>query len=149
MLQSAFRQSLSIRGRTFKGLRGWAGKPLHPPLTDIPVGAYMLAAAFALISVIWNDQEWARDFYRAASFCLIGGAIVSVFTALTGFWAWLKSTEPGTQDRRTAHAHAWTIIVLTLLVIAGTCVRVFGYWDEPSTPPLALVLTLVAAALTV
>src|SRR3954463_15418645 len=148
MRHFSFRPSLTIRGRTFKGLRGWAGKPLHPPLTDIPVGAYMLAAAFDLISVVGNDQEWARDFYRAASFCLIGGAIVSVFAALTGFWDWLKSTEAGTQARRTANAHAWTMLTVTVLVIVGICVRVFGYWDEQSTPVAALVLTLVAAALT-
>jgi len=85
---------------------------------------------------------------RAASFCLIGGAIVSVFTALTGFWDWLKSTEPGTQARRTANAHAWTMVTVTVLVIVGICVRVFAYWDEQSTPVVALVLTLVAAALT-
>ena len=148
MRHFSFRPALTIRGRKFKGLRGWAGKPLHPPLTDIPVGAYVLAAAFDLISAIGNDQEWARDFYRAASFCLIGGAIVSVFTALTGFWDWLKSTEPGTQARRTANAHAWTMVTVTVLVIVGICVRVFGYWDEPSTPVAALVLTLAAAALT-
>src|SRR5215211_6643544 len=78
MRHFSFRPSLTIRGRTFKGLRGWAGKPLHPPLTDIPVGAYMLAATFDVISVIGDDQEWARDFYRAASFCLIAGAAVSL-----------------------------------------------------------------------
>lgn len=145
----SFRPALTLRGRTFKGLRGWAGKPLHPPLTDIPVGAYMFAAAFDVISFAGgDDQAWARDFYRAASFVLIGGAIVSVFTALTGFWDWLKSTEKGTQARRTANAHAWTMVVVTVLIGAGIAVRALGYWDEPSTPVLALVLTLVAAALT-
>src|SRR2546423_1167222 len=34
----SFRPSLTLRGRTFKGLRGWAGKPFHPPLTDVPIG---------------------------------------------------------------------------------------------------------------
>ena len=149
MRHFSFRPALTIRGRTFKGLRGWSGKPLHPPLTDVPIGAYMLAAAFDLISAIGNDQEWARDFYRAASFCLIGGAAVSVFTALTGFWDWLKSTEPGTQARRTANAHALTMVVVTLLIVVAICVRVFAYWDEPSTPGLALALTLIAAGLTV
>jgi uncharacterized membrane protein len=145
----SFRPALTMRGRTFKGLRGWSGKPLHPPLTDIPIGAYLLAAAFDVISAVGNDEEWSRDFYRAASFCLIGGAVVSVFTALTGFWDWLKSTEPGTQARRTANAHAVTMLTVTLLVVAGIAVRVFAFWDEDSTPGLALALTLVAAALTV
>jgi uncharacterized membrane protein len=145
----SFRPALTMRGRTFKGLRGWAGKPLHPPLTDIPVGAYMLAAAFDVISAIGNDEEWARDFYRAASFCLIAGAGVSVLTALTGFWDWLRSTEPGTQARRTVNAHAVTMVTVTVLILAGVAVRVFAFWDEPSTPGVALAFTLVAAALTV
>src|SRR5690606_38394366 len=75
----SFRPALTLRGRRFKGLRGWAGKPSHPPLTDVPVGAFVLAAAFDVISIVGGDDEaWARDFYRAGSFALIGGAIVAV-----------------------------------------------------------------------
>jgi uncharacterized membrane protein len=149
MRRFSFRPALTMRGRTFKGLRGWAGKPLHPPLTDVPIGAYMLAAAFDVVSAVGNEREWARDFYRAASFSLIGGAAVSVLAALTGFWDWLRSTEPGTQARRTVNAHATTMIAVTLIVIADIALRVFRFWDEPSTPGLVLALTLVAAVLTV
>src|SRR5262245_52710108 len=138
MRHFSFRPSLTMRGRTFKGLRGWSGKPLHPPLTDIPIGAYLLAAAFDVISALGNDQEWARDFYRAASFCLIGGAAVSMFTALTGFWDWLKSTEKGTQARRTANAHAVTMVTVTVLIVVGVGVRGLRYCDEPSTRELGL-----------
>ena len=66
MRKVSFRPALTIRGRKFKGLRGWAGKPFHPPLTDVPVGAYMLVVAFDVISYLGKDQEWARDFYRGA-----------------------------------------------------------------------------------
>ncbi len=149
MRRFSFRPALTLRGRAFKGPRGWAGKPLHPPLTDIPVGAYVLATAFDVISFAGgDDQAWARDFYRAASFVLIGGAAVSVFAALTGFWDWLRSTEKGTQARRTANAHAWIMITVTVLVAVGIAVRAIAFWDEPSTPVLALGLTLAAAALT-
>lgn len=148
MRMLTIRPSLTMRGRKFKGLRGWAGKPLHPPLTDVPVGAYVLAAAFDVISAVGHNEEWARDFYRAASFTLIGGAAVSVLAALTGFWDWLKSTEKGTQARRTANAHAWTMVTVTVLVLVGIAVRVATFWDESSTPGLALALTLAAAALT-
>ena len=149
MRRFSFRPALTLRGRAFKGVRGWAGKPLHPPLTDIPVGAYVLAAAFDLISFAGgDDQPWARDFYRAASFTLIGGVVVSLFAALTGFWDWKRSTERGTQARRTVNAHAWTMITVTVLVIAGIAVRAVSFWDEPATPVLALALTVVAAALT-
>ena len=149
MRKFSFRPALTLRGRAFKGLRGWAGKPFHPPLTDIPVGAFMLAAVFDLVSIAGGDDEpWARDFYRAASFVLVAGGIVALLALLTGFWDWLKSTEKGTQARRTANAHAWTMTTVTLLVAVGIAVRAVEYWDEPSTPALALVLTLVAAALT-
>ena len=49
MRKLSFKPSFTFEGRQFKGLRGWAGKPLHPPLTDIPVGAYLLVAAFDLM----------------------------------------------------------------------------------------------------
>lgn len=148
MRHVSFRPSLTIKGRPFKGLRGWAGKPLHPPLTDIPVGAYMLAAAFDLISAFGHDEAWARDFYRAATFALIGGAAASVLAALTGFWDWLRSTEPGTQARRTANAHALTMVAVTVIVLVGIIVRAVAFWDEPSTTGVALAFTLVAAGLT-
>lgn len=149
MRHFSFRPALTLRGRAFHGLRGWAGKPLHPPLTDIPVGAYMLAAAFDLISAIGHSHTWSHDFYRASSFALIGGGAVSVFTALTGFWDWLKSTEPGNQARRTANAHAITMIVVTLLIIVDIAVRIFADWDKTSTPGVPLALTFVAAGLTI
>ncbi len=149
MRKFSFRPALTLRGRKFKGLRGWAGKPLHPPLTDIPVGAYMLVAAFDVISFAGQDQEWARDFYRAGTFTLIGGAVVSVFAALTGFWDWLKSTQKGTQARRTVNAHGWTMVTVTVLVLVDIALRWFAYEDDTHTGGVVLVLTLVAAALTV
>jgi uncharacterized membrane protein len=149
MRKLSFRPALTFRGRKFKGLRGWAGKPLHPPLTDVPVGAYMLVAAFDLISFVGQDQEWARDFYRAGTFTIIGGAIVSVLAALTGFWDWLKSTEKGTQARRTVNAHGWTMVAVTVLVLVDIALRWFAYEGAAHTPGRVMVLTLVAAALTV
>ena len=114
----------------------------------MPVGAYVLAAVFDLVSFVGSDEAWARDFYRAASFALIGGAVVSVFAALTGFWDWRHSTEPGNQARRTANAHALTMVTVTVLVLADIAYRVTAEWDATSTPGLALALSLVAATLT-
>jgi uncharacterized membrane protein len=108
----------------------------------------VLAAAFDLISALGHDEEWARDFYRAASFALIGGAAVAVLAALTGFWDWLRSTEPGTQARRSVNAHAWTMVTVTVLVLVAIAVRTLVFWDEDSTTGVALALTLAAAGLT-
>ncbi|HEU5305681.1 MAG TPA: DUF2231 domain-containing protein, partial [Acidimicrobiia bacterium] len=115
MRKYSVRPTFTLRGRTFKGLRGWSGKPTHPPLTDFPVAAYILAAVLDVIAMFGQDESWSRDFFRAGTYVFIGGAAVSVLAALTGFWDWLRSTEKGTQARRTANAHATAMIVVTVL----------------------------------
>jgi uncharacterized membrane protein len=148
MRKFTVRPPLTLKGRTFKGLRGWAGKPFHPPLTDIPVAAYVLAAVFDIISVIGGrDHAWGREFYRAATFTLIGGLLVSVPTALTGFWDWLRSTTKGTQARRTANTHAWIMLTVTALTAANVAIRYFTYDDRAHVEPVNLVLSLVVAGL--
>jgi uncharacterized membrane protein len=149
MRHFSFRPAFTFRGRTFNGLRGWSGKPLHPPLTDVPIGAYVLAAVFDVISFAGQDETWARDFYRAATFAFIGGAAVSLLAALTGFWDWLRSTERGTQARRAANAHAVTMLGVTALALADIALRVFAYPDDGYTGVVILVLSLVLAVVLV
>jgi uncharacterized membrane protein len=146
MRRFSFRPALTLRGRKFKGPRGWAGKPLHPPLTDVPVAAYILAAAFDVISLIGDEREWARDFYRAATFVFIGGAIVSVFAALTGAWDWWKSSEKGTQARRTINAHASIMILVTVLALTDIGLRLADY-DRTYPSAAVLVLSVLIALL--
>ena len=118
MRKFSIRPTLTLKGRTFKGLRGWSGKPLHPPLTDFPIVAYMLAAAFDVISVIGgDDHDWARDFWHAGTYTFIAGAVVSVLAALTGLWDALESSEAGTQARRTINAHATIMVTVTVLAL--------------------------------
>ena len=146
MRRFSFRPTFALRGRQFKGLRGWSGKPAHPPLTDFPIAAYLFAAVFDLIATFGRHESWARDFSHAGTFVFVGGAAVSLLTALTGFWDWLRSTEKGTQARRTANAHAWAMILVTVLALDGhrapdRCVR------RPDHPtPAILILSLVVAA---
>ena len=74
---------------------------------------------------------------------------MSVFAVLTGFWDWLKSTEKGTQARRTVNAHGWTMVAVTVLVLVDIVLRWFLYDGDLHTGALVLVLTLAAATLTV
>ena len=127
---------------------GWAGKPTHPPLTDIPVAAYILAATFDVIAFVGQDETWARDFFRAGTYVFIGGAVVSVFAALTGFWDWLKSTEKGTQARRTANVHAWTMIGVTVLALTNIALRLNVY-DSRTYPTVAILVISIVVALLV
>jgi len=147
MRKISVRPTLTLRGRKFKGLRGWSGKPTHPPLTDLPIAAYIFGATFDIIAVLGRHESWSQDFFRAGTFVFIGGAAVSVLTALTGFWDWLRSTEKGTQARRTANTHAWTTITVTLLALTDIALPLNVY-DTRTYPTVAiLVLSIVVAAL--
>ena len=140
MRKFSVRPTLTVRGRTFKGLRGWSGKPAHPPLTDFPIAAYLFAAAFDIIASLGRHESWARDFFRAGTYVFIAGAAVSVLAALTGFWDWLRSTEAGTQARRTANAHAVTMLTVTVLALVDIALRLNVY--NTRTHPTIAILAL-------
>ena len=75
MRKFSIRPTLTLKGRTFKGLRGWSGKPLHPPLTDFPIAAYVLAAVFDVMSAVGGeDRTWPREMWHAATFVFLAGA---------------------------------------------------------------------------
>ena len=147
MRKLSIRPTLTLQGRKFKGLRGWSGKPTHPPLTDLPVAAYILAAVFDIIAVLGRHETWARDFFRAGTFVFVAGAGVSVLAALTGFWDWLRSTEKGTQARRTANTHAWTMITVTVLALVDIALRLNVYHTRAYPTVAILALSVVVAVL--
>jgi uncharacterized membrane protein len=148
MRKFSVRPTFTLRGRKFKGLRGWSGKPTHPPLTDFPVAAYVFAAVLDVIATLGRHESWARDFFRAGTYVFIGGAAVSLLAVLTGFWDWLRSTEKGTQARRTANAHAVTMITVTVLVLVDIALRLDVY-DTRRYPNVAILVISIVVALLV
>jgi uncharacterized membrane protein len=142
------RPPLTLKGRTFKGLRGWSGKPLHPPLTDFPVAAYVLAAVFDVSSAVGGeDQTWARELWHAGTYIFIAGAAMSVLAALTGLWDAWKSSEAGTQARRTINTHATIMVTVTVLALADIAWRLNHYTTEAATPAGIAVLSVVIGLL--
>ncbi len=143
----SIKPGLSVKGRKFKGLRGFAGKPFHPPLTDFPVAAYVFAMVFDVVSAVAGDDSTVgRDFFVSATHVLIAGAVVSLPTALTGFWDWWKSTPRGTQAWRTANWHMAVMVAVTVLVLVDIAVRL-GQWDDGATGPVPLVLSVLVGTL--
>lgn len=128
----SIKPSLTIKGRKFKGIRGFAGKPFHPPLTDIPVAAYFLVAIFDAVSFFaWRrnpETNVARDFFVAGTYVIIAGAVVTVPTIITGFWDWLKSTPNRTQAWRTANWHMAVMLTMSMVVAANIMLRL-AYWE--------------------
>jgi uncharacterized membrane protein len=146
MRRFSFRPTFTMRGRANKGLRGWAGKPLHPPLTDVPVAAYVLAAGFDVASAVaGSDGSLGQELFDAASWVFLAGALVSVLTALTGWADWHGSSSPGTQARRTINAHAITMIASSVLVLVDLVVRYSAVSDGSATPGYLVALSLVTA----
>ncbi len=72
---------------------------------------------------------------------------MSVFAALTGFWDAWKSSEAGTQARRTINTHATIMITVTVLAVANLIWRLIDYDSEPVTPIALAVLSVVIAVL--
>ena len=149
MRRYSFRPSLTIRGREFHGLRGWAGKPLHPPLTDVPVTAYIFGAIGDVLSISLQSGHHAvaRQLFLASSWVLVGGAGISLLTAITGWADWKFSSEPGNQARRTINAHAATMIVVALLIVADVLLRFLVYLDASYSRPVLVALSLAGALL--
>lgn len=153
----SIKPSLTLKGREFRGLRGWAGKPLHPPLTDFPIVCYLLVAVFDVISYFCAPGTVARDFFVSGTYVIIAGAIVSLGTALTGFWDWWKGMDrqastgfPGkakhTQVWRTANWHMAVMLTVTGIVIADIIVRLLQY-DNGYASLSTMILSILAGAL--
>jgi uncharacterized membrane protein len=141
--------TLTLRGRTRKGLRGLSGKPFHPPLTDIPIAAYLFGAVFDVLSGALHSShpDVAEQLYRAGTWTFLGGAGVSVLAALTGWADWHRSSTPGTQARRTANTHALTMVTVTVLTLVNLALRLTAFSDHTATPPGIIVLSVVIAVL--
>jgi uncharacterized membrane protein len=148
MRKFSVRPTLTLRGRTFKGLRGWSGKPLHPPLTDLPIAAYVLVAGFDVVSAVaGSEHSWAGELWHVGTYTLIGGAAISVLAALTGLWDAWKSSESGTQARRTINTHATIMLTVTALVLVAIVWRLNDYNTQAVSPLGITVLSVIIAVL--
>jgi uncharacterized membrane protein len=168
----SIRPTWSLKGRRFQGLRGFTGKPFHPPLTDFPIVCYTLAAVFDLIS-FFSDASFAvtqgadasvrygvggraRDFFVAATFVMVAGFIVSLGAALTGFMDWWKGIPRDrksgpigkakhTQVWRTINWHATVMLIVTAIALIDILLRTSDFLVG-QTQGSWLVLSLIAAA---
>ena len=148
MRKFSIRPTLTLKGRTFNGIRGWSGKPMHPPLTDFPIVAYILAAAFDVLSSIGGDDKgWAGEMWHAGTYTFVAGVAVSVLAALTGLWDAWKTSEAGTQARRTINSHATIMVTVTVLALIDLIWRLNDYHTELTTPVGIVVLSVVIAVL--
>src|SRR4051794_17916390 len=82
-------------------LHGLPGHPIHPPLTDATIGMFVLATGLAVLGALGAIEDAAG---KACWLALVGGLIVAVPTAGTGFADWVR-LEWGSPRWRTATQH--------------------------------------------
>ena len=97
-------EAAGATGRAIKNfLHGtWLGHPLHPVLTDVPLGAW--TAAFVLDVLEANSPRYRRrEYARGADTCIVIGIAGAAGSAVTGLTDW---TGTDGQPRRKGLVHA-------------------------------------------
>ena len=122
-------------------IKGWPGKPFHPPLTDASIGAYSVGVAMLVAGELGlQTPQMAVGSLIAIS----GGLALALPTALTGLLDWLEIPR-GTPARTVATVHLLTMLTATTLFALTWLAQRPGYVDE-EVRSLGLVLGLIAEA---
>ena len=103
--------------------KGLPGHPIHPPLTDVTIGAYTAATVMAVASVVGVAHKTAANGWWLA---LVIGLISTGLTATTGFFDWL-TIEWGSNLWWTATWHLLSMLTATGFFLAATLLGHAGY----------------------
>ena len=110
----------------------WVGHPLHPMLTDIPIGAWTLAIVLDLIALLFNLPQLG-----AASSIAIGvGVAGALGAAAAGLMDWMDVDPP---EKAIGAFHATVNVSATVLFLASFLVRWNQHW-QPGWLTFALAL---------
>jgi uncharacterized membrane protein len=119
-------------------IKGFPGHPSHPPFTDATIGIYTAATAFGVLSALGVSEE---NLATAWWLALVLGLVVTLPTALTGFFDWLDISW-GTPLWRTATLHLSSMLTASVFFLIAALVGHGDYVDK-SVGGLALVLNLI------
>jgi uncharacterized membrane protein len=122
-------------------VKGFAGKPSHPPLTDVSVGAYTVGVAMLVAGAAGLEQEAMA---KGALLAISGGLIAAVPTALTGLLDYFDLPKR-TAARTLATYHLVVMLAATALFAATWLAQRQGYLDGEVTTP-GLILAVAAFA---
>jgi uncharacterized membrane protein len=110
-------------------VKGWTGKPSHPPLTDATIGAYTVGVAMLVLGALDVEQE---EMAHGALLAIGGGLALALPTALTGLLDWLDLRK-GTSAKRTATLHLVAMVAATVIFVITFLVHLDGYRDGDVT----------------
>jgi uncharacterized membrane protein len=130
--------------RLLQLIKGWPGKPSHPPLTDASIGAYTVGVAMLVLGASGVEEE---QMAHGALLAIGGGLVLALPTALTGLLDWLDIPK-GTPVRTTATVHLFTMLTATVVFAVAFVTQIDGY-DHGQVKTLGLVFGVAAEALLV
>lgn len=113
----------------------WLGHPLHPILTDIPLGAYTATAVMDVIELCGN-----KNYKSGADISLTIGLTGAAGAAVTGITDWTGTTG---QNRRIGMMHATLNVGATLLNTLSFILR-----KRKSSRKLGIGISLTAYGIT-
>jgi uncharacterized membrane protein len=125
-----------------KLVKGWPGKPSHPPLTDASIGAYTVGVAMLVLGVLGVEEE---QMAHGALLAIGGGLALALPTASTGLLDWLDIPK-GTPARTMATVHLIVMLTATLVFALAFLAQLDGY-DDGQIESLAVILGLAAEVL--
>jgi uncharacterized membrane protein len=123
-------------------LKGYPGHPSHPPLTDISIGAYTIAAALLVLGAVGVETPAMA---HGALLALSSGLIVAPPTMLTGLLDW-RDLPPRTPKRKLANLHLVTMLAATAVFAVSWFPGRAGY-EDGRVHTAALILALAGEVL--
>ena len=123
-------------------IKGFAGKPSHPPLTDASIGAYTVGTVMLVLGALGVEEE---QMAHGSLLAISGGLALALPTALTGLLDWLDIPND-TPMRTTATLHLFVMLAATTLFGLAWGAQFDGYKDD-EVRTLALVLGIGGEAL--
>lgn len=123
-------------------IKGWPGKPSHPPLTDASIGAYTVGVAMLVLGALGLQEE---QMAHGSLLAIGGGLALAAPTATTGLLDWLDIPK-GTPARTTATVHLFTMLTATILFAAAFVGQLDGY-DHGDIQTIGLIFGLAAELL--
>lgn len=135
-------RSMLAAHRPGSAAAGPYGRPFHPLLVTIPVGAFVATLAFDIASVAVEGRAYGRPAVWLSAVGIVSGLVASLF----GFLDFRRLTA-GTRAHAVAVRHMVMMDVVLLCFIVGFFIRRGDpkeYLD--GTPIAALVLSVIGVA---
>lgn len=124
----------------------WLGHPLHPAITDVPIGAWLLAA---ILDIVWLVAPTAGAWgARGAELAVIVGVVAALGAAVTGMADW--SDTYGAERTVGLYHGSLNVLALVLYVVSAVLRLTTGTGESVAGAILGFVglaVVLVAAFL--